>query len=305
MKNVNHETEALVSVIVPTHGRTWELLRALESVLGQTYPNYEVIVISDNSTDQETGEEVVKTIRSLCAPIRLIENQQSCGGAGSRNRGIEAARGDLIAFLDDDDEWLPEKLARQVPFLISSHERVACIDTGFFRVDDSSGTREVVLPHRMPRDAFSWLLLKENGRAPKLSSLLCRKDSLLAIGCFDESLPSRQDLDLYLRLALYYEFLSIDEKLVINHIHEGPRITKNWKSKAAGYGILYKKYYQDISKNHRNHGKYLARYGTMQLRAGDCVAGKKTLLRALRYDPLNVRAWKGLFSLRSFLNRLV
>ena len=122
-----------VSVVIPTYKRPKELKRAVSSVLSQDYDDLEVIIIDDNPPESETKAATEAAVASMRGPIIHLKNEQSLGGGGARNRGIENARGEYIAFLDDDDEWLPGKLKPQVELLDSLPETVCSIDTGFYR----------------------------------------------------------------------------------------------------------------------------------------------------------------------------
>ena len=108
----------LVSVVIPTHNRADLLPRAIDSVLNQTYSNFEIIVVSDGSTDNT--EEVVKSYSDKDSRIRFIGYSPARGGNIARNTGIEAAKGEYVAFLDDDDEWMPEKLKKQIKVMESN-----------------------------------------------------------------------------------------------------------------------------------------------------------------------------------------
>lgn len=114
-------TEPLVSVVIPTYKRTWEYLgRAVDSVLSQTYKNIEIIVIDDSPSNYEKRNSVQNSMKSLCKAnqnVRYLINEENIGGSLSRNRGIDAALGSYITFLDDDDEYLPSKVKHQVQFM--------------------------------------------------------------------------------------------------------------------------------------------------------------------------------------------
>ena len=113
----------LVSVIIPTHNRADLVPLAIQSVLQQTYTNLECIVVDDASTDNT--EETVRTI--IDERIIYLRHENNKHASAARNTGIKYARGEFIAFLDDDDEWLPTKLEKQVPFLLNLHEKVGMI----------------------------------------------------------------------------------------------------------------------------------------------------------------------------------
>lgn len=116
------ENQILVSVIIPTYKRSVSYVsRAIESVLNQTYPNVEVIVI-DDSTDEYEGRKEVKSYIEKLNKTNLIycRNEKNLGGSLSRNRGIDLAKGEYITFLDDDDEYLPEKVEKQLEFMLEN-----------------------------------------------------------------------------------------------------------------------------------------------------------------------------------------
>src|SRR5574341_762936 len=107
----------LISVVIPTHNRSGLLPRAIKSVLGQSYPHFEVIIVDDASLDGT--QEVVEALGN--GRLLYLRHTTNLGGSAARNTGIRAARGELVAFLDDDDEWLPQKLARQIQAALNAH----------------------------------------------------------------------------------------------------------------------------------------------------------------------------------------
>ena len=117
--------EELVSVIIPTYKRKFELKRAIDSVLKQTYKNIEIIVIDDNGLGTEWNKNVKEVIESYndTERIRYIVNKENLGGAETRNVGIDNAKGKYIAFLDDDDEYYPEKISKQVNLLEKTNDK--------------------------------------------------------------------------------------------------------------------------------------------------------------------------------------
>src|SRR5262245_45342203 len=132
-----------VSVIIPTHNRADFLRGALSSVLNQTYQNFEIIVVNDASTDDTA--KVVAAFED--ERIRFIRHDTNKGGSAARNTGILASKCDYIAFLDDDDEWLPDKLRKQMEILLASPPEVAGVYTGCLDVDKTSGK---VIRQRIP-----------------------------------------------------------------------------------------------------------------------------------------------------------
>jgi glycosyltransferase involved in cell wall biosynthesis len=186
-------------------------------VLAQTYPSIETIVVDDGSTD-DTREVLA------CIPeVIVLPLEQSVGGAAARNRGIAASGGDLIAFLDSDDEWLPDKIAKQVPLLLDSPD-VGAAYTRHFTHDDTTDIRSALPAELYTGDITDMLLA---GRCPRTVSLfLVRREALAEVGGFDEGLRGFQDTDLWIRMALAgWHFAAVDEPLAVVHEHPADRIT--------------------------------------------------------------------------------
>lgn len=204
----------LVSAIIPTYNRGYIVDRAIESVLNQTYENIEVIVVDDGSTDN-TQEK----LKEYGDRIRVVYHRNS-GPAAARNRGIEASRGEIIAFLDSDDVWLPTKLERQVSLLQRSRTYVpCCLCNGIQRF---AGRRETSLfdiaPLKLTCD--EGLCLNVADVLATRSVLFCqvvaiRREALESTGYFDESLRFMEDYDLALRLSLEGPWGLIREPLAI------------------------------------------------------------------------------------------
>ena len=208
-----------VSVVLPVYNAENTLRAALESVLSQTYKDFEVVVCDDGSKDRsrEIAAEALSVLEGDRWQMRVGER---LGPGGARNAGIRAARGEFIAFLDDDDIWMGEKLAHCVrdldrgPFDLVCHSEVW---------QDERGRRRV----RRYRDLFDESrepvvsLLRNNPFST--SAVVVRRDRLLEAGLFDSSLPSAEDYDLWIRLVLLPDFRIgfIDEPLGTYSVREG------------------------------------------------------------------------------------
>lgn len=271
----------VISVVVPTYGRHKQLEAALRSVSRQDCPvPFEVIVVDDNPVDSELFGRNQAMLARRFPEVLHLPNPQSRGGAGARNGGVLAAKGAWVAFLDDDDEWLPDKLAQQWALMSGAPAGVVAIDTGFWEVDASSGQRKVVLP-QLQGWIFDALLVKHQGRAPKLSTLVCRHQALLDVGLFDVALPSRQDLDLYLRLARVGRFESVLEPLALKHVHAGPRISTSFDNKLRGFEVYYHKYLAEFQARPVLHRIFLRQYARWLYRARRYPTALRLVLRSL------------------------
>jgi glycosyltransferase involved in cell wall biosynthesis len=194
-----------VSIVLPTFNRGWTIRQAVTSILEQTFTDFELIVVDDGSTDDT---------HAILAPVRhrfLLLQQDHRGVSAARNRGIGAARADLIAFLDSDDYWLPSKLARQVAFFQEHPQALICqTEETWIR----NGRR--VNPKRRHRKPAGMIF--EPSLALCLvspSAAMIRKSLLEEAGGFDESLPACEDYDLWLRISCKYPVHLIDEALTV------------------------------------------------------------------------------------------
>ena len=202
----------LVSVVVPARNAATTIARALDSVLGQDYRPIEVLVIDDASTDA-----TARIVAAYASPeVRLLAVDRHRGAAGARNIGIAAARGDIIAFQDSDDEWRPGKLRRQVAQLQSDPALVfAACGTRFIHADghDLGPLFDGQQPTQGDQ-AWRGLLARNTIATP---CVVVRREHLLAEGGFDEGLTVAEDQDLWIRLAMRGRLGYIADPLVLVH----------------------------------------------------------------------------------------
>ena len=202
----------LVSVVIPARDASPTIGRALASVLAQDYRPIEVIVIDDGSRDATA--EVVSLVADPA--VRLISLPQSRGAAGARNAGIEATLGDIVAFQDADDEWLPGKLRQQVDFLLSD-ARFAFVACGASFVSPSGEELGLLfggqIPAAGPR-AWPGLLGRNTIATP---TVIAWRKLLLAEEGFDERLTVAEDQDMWIRLAMLGHLGYLDAPLVRVH----------------------------------------------------------------------------------------
>lgn len=205
-----------VSVIIPTYNRLGFLREALDSVHAQTFRDFEVIVVDDGST-----EDIAGGVADHPTQPRVVREERSGPGA-ARNRGVELARAELIAFLDSDDLWAPTKLERFVAMLDQSPEtRIAygpMLPVDAERHDVPGRTK----PCHDGRITTA-LFLSSFVHVP---TVVCRKSTLVGIGGFNPNLPVCEDYDLWLRLSVDEPFALIDEPLAYRRLHKD-RLSKS------------------------------------------------------------------------------
>lgn len=265
-------SEPLVSVIIPTFNRPALLTRAVDSVLQQSYRNFEIIIVDDGSTD-ELALRTLEDLSNRSPKISILRNASRRGAAAARNRGIEHAGGTCIAFLDDDDEWIPYKLDRQVIYL-KSNPGVGVVSCWYIR---RVGRTQwyVKKPAVITREDLLW----ENFLG-SFSFCMITREVIHAVGLLDEELPGSQDRDYWIRAAEQYKLGVVPEHLAIQNERSSGRITVDAAGKAAGLSRMLAKYAEDMSDDCRRHlMKYLYYYETLSAPDFKQKLGNFTLLR--------------------------
>ena len=199
----------LVSLIIPAYNSRAYICDAVDSCLAQTYPNCEVVVVDDGSTD--ATPDLLRT--RYGDRIRLIQ-QANRGAAGARNTGVREARGEYVQFCDSDDRLLPEKVQAGWQ-LFQQMPEIALVYT-FAKIVLPDDVTEVPLPDvELPSGDLFCLLLCGYGNFVGTSTVMVRRQAVLEVGGFDESLAVAEDWDLWLRLASRWPFGAINESLMI------------------------------------------------------------------------------------------
>ncbi|VFQ43559.1 glycosyltransferase family 2 protein [Desulfoluna butyratoxydans] len=206
----------LISVIIPTYNRAWALAGAVDSVLGQDYPEVELIVVDDGSTD-----ETPALLAAYGNALQVITLDNG-GVSRARNHGVAAAQGEYIAFLDSDDRWLPEKLSEQAAFFKANPEaRICQTEELWIR----NGKR--VNPckhHKKPSGDIFEASLHLCLVSP--SAVMLHGTLLKEVGLFDEALPACEDYDLWLRIACTTPVYTTPSPLVIKHGGHDDQLSK-------------------------------------------------------------------------------
>jgi glycosyltransferase involved in cell wall biosynthesis len=277
---------AAVSVVIPTFNRPGLLERAVRSVLAQTFTDFEIIVVDDRSTD--SIDAALGTCRA--ANARVIRLGRHRGAAAARNAGVRAARGRFVAFLDDDDRWLPTKLARQVARFEEAPAGTGLVYCGFRLVSDASGRIDRCYEPEEPAVTFSELLRSSHFGT---SIPLIARECLDRVGSFDEELPASQDRDMWLRLARLFEFAFVPEILAECHVH-GRQITTDLDAKIEAKERLLEKYGRDFERHPSACAAELVRLGMLHFAAGHTPRGRDCLLRAIERGASRERLAKHL-----------
>lgn len=205
------------SVVIPVYNRTDLLKNAIESVLLQTYDNYEVIVVDDGSFI-----DIFKAVRPYLSRINYIKIPENKGVSFARNVGIENSNYDFIAFLDSDDIWLPNKLTLQKDFMEKNGFLICHTDEFWFK--NGRFVNQGRKHEKYGGEIFSKIL---DFCRISPSSVVIHKDIFRHVGLFDVGLPVCEDYDMWLRIALHYSIGYLPIKTIIKVAHDGHQLSLN------------------------------------------------------------------------------
>lgn len=202
---MTNNNSPLVSVIIPTYNRAWALKKAIDSVLGQDYKNFELIVVDDGSTDDT--QALIKTYEES---VKFVQ-QPNLGVSAARNKGISTSAGSLIAFLDSDDYWYPEKLSAQVEFFSKNPDALICQTEEIWI---RNGKR--VNPKKKHKKLGGMIFIPSLALClVSPSAVMVQKNLFDKVDTFDESLPACEDYDLWLRVTCRYPVGLIETPLIV------------------------------------------------------------------------------------------
>ncbi len=246
----------LVSVVIPTYNRADLVCESLDSVLSQDYPNFEMIVVDDGSTDDT--REVIRA--RFGDTVRYI-HQHNAGPAAARNTGIRAARGEYIAFQDDDDLWLPGKLARQVEALERRPDHGFCYGQALAADPDGNSTGRTYGASDKGKTGDNFAVMVRH-HAILGPSLVIRRKCLATVGLFDESFLTAEDTELFLRLTLEWPGVYVHDPLVLVREHAGRKTSAELPDGRVLRAVrrAYEKLLQELGPDRERH-RALAHWG--------------------------------------------
>ena len=281
----------MVSVIIPTHNRADFLKSSIASVLSQTYGDFEIIVVDDNSSDHT--HEVIKGIKDN--RIKYIRHRENRGPSAARNTAIASATGEYIAFLDDDDEWIPEKLQKQVGLLDKSKSNICAIYSNRMVVDKLSN--QIISKSPQAKKLKGNLLYQLSVGSPiHTSTVIIKKKCIEKIGLFDESMSYMEDRDFWIRLSLNWDFEYIDTPLTIAYVHKQGHLSESLEGQTGGREKLLERYNDLFSTDRKTWSKLHLIQGAQYCQLKNMKKGRKNLLKGIKIYPFNLKAYLHLFS---------
>jgi len=282
-----------VSVIIPAYNVAPYISETLASVFSQTYHDYEVVIVNDGSTD--TGE-----LETLLEPhlsrINYIK-QDNQGAGAARNRAVRAARGEFVAFLDADDFWLPQYLEEQVRFITSGDYDLVYADALLF--GDSPLAGRTFMDVTPSTGDVTFLSLITHRSCIVTSGVLARREKVLEVGLFDETLRNSQDFDLWVRLVRYGARANYQQKVLLRYRCRTNSLSGDEVNRLARQIRVYEKIdnsYDLADEEHQALNQVLNKVkalhqleiGKLELSKGKYEEARQALKRSDKYD----RNWK-------------
>ena len=257
---------------------------ALRSVLSQTVGDFEVLVIDDGSTT-----DLLPVLEKFADDrIRYFRHESRRGEAAARNLGIRNARGAYVAFLDDDDEWLPDKLRLQLALFSRCPDTVGCVYGGHVTIRARDG-QELAREIPVKRGDLSTELLERNILGPP-STVMLKRECVERVGLFDESIAFGVDYDLWLRIAQEYHFDFVPDIVARYTIHPG-QMSNDPFVIAKGRADIQRKYAPRLQRDRGRDSRFYLSLGRDMASLGYRQQARRALLKSLRLDPLRLRAY--------------
>ena len=292
-----------VSVIIPCYNGAKWICDTINSVLNQTYQDFELIVVDDGSIDN--SKRIIDHYLSN-ERVTYIQHKENKGIPATRNTGIRASKGQYVAFLDQDDLWLPKKLEKQVRLFEKDKDgKIGLVFTDLLYFDSRGRTFEGTWPDRTVARLLSTKskkdtliqLFKENFISTPTAVMIRNKECFERLGLLNEELYSADDFEFWLRIAGNFKIEYIDKHLIKKRLHEN-----NTYEKYAKEGKIYQdlitvtndsvKRYPFLNKfRDRKLGRFHYLYGRCLFNNNQAVKARREFLKTLYYNPLHWRAF--------------
>lgn len=292
----------LISVIIPTYNRADIVIDAINTILNQTYQNFEIIIIDDGSTDNT--KQVIKEIND--PRIRYIYQENSGRPSCARNKGIKIATGEYIAFLDSDDLWHHQMLEKNINALNSNNNIGFVTNWSSYRTFQGEEIFKKICYAKNRHDYMSYLLLSPDKAYAGPSTILVKKECFEKVGCFDEEMTFCEDWDMFFRISLLYEFYNIEEVLTYVRVHQKslskmPEVTKF----REGYLRFLQKAFENknlpqevLSIKNKTYSNVLWVIGSWALyKSKEFSIARESLLKSLKYSYSKILNIKFLIAL--------
>jgi len=290
-----------ISIIIPTYNQASLLPRAIKSVLNQTFKDFELIIVDDGSTDDT--KMIVDSFSKNDFRIKYIWQKNSGSPSKPRNTGIKHSRGMYICLLDSDDQWLAEKIEKQIKLFENSKKHLGLVSCNTLIIDEKSNkTRRYIIPRY--RKTLEKLLSSNFIFGP--SSVMIPKKIFDDIGLFDENFKYTDDYDMWIRISQKYNFDFVPEFLLKYYIHDSSITrTLNYLDKVNDLKYILEKNIKYYRANPKIHSIQIRTLGVLNIRAGEIRTGKEYFLKSIRMNPLSFKGYVYFFTYGSRLYNIL
>lgn len=274
--------EPLVSVVIPAFNRAHTIEAAVKSVQEQTYRNWEIIVSDDGSTDET--QSVVERLSKNDPRVHYVKHHPNRGAQSARNNGIRATKGEWVAFLDSDDQWLPDSLKMRMDPALSKGCSVV-YSNGYILFEDKR--QELYQVSDISKDPYKGVLSKEG---PMFPTLIVKKDALEKIGYLDETAIAYQEWNTSIRLAKFCAFCFVKEPTFIYDYRTPGAISRSHARNAKAYVDIVNIFYWEMFKHVGTEGLvyHYERISDWYRQANDSVNAQKYKMRASMYKAISL-----------------
>jgi len=296
--------ERLVTVIIPTYRRSPDIVgNAIKSVLNQTYKNTEVIVVDDSPNDFADRDNIKEMIRMIGdSRLVYIRHHENLGASAARNTGVTCSKGKFIAFLDDDDEWHPFKLEKQISLF--ENGRVGLVYSSIKEITKENG--QIKKTHcRLAKNRGN--LFEELMSGNIIGSTSCvvfRREVFDNVGLFDVNLNSAEDYEMYLRTSQQYEIDFVEGPPLINYYrYQGERISNDGEAAFRSREYIYNKYRKVIDENIRYYNRFFLKRAIVHAEYGDYKKAIKYFISAVFRRPIDVE--RNIFTIKNIVKIII
>ncbi len=259
----------MFSVIIPNYNRENSVIKAIESVLNQSYNNFELIIVDDCSTDNSF--KVVNAIED--SRIKLFKLEKNSGAAAARNYGIRNSTGKYISFLDSDDQFEPNFLLESLNTLIETTKDVGFMWTGI-RLKYPLIDKAIEQNWNPIKRGSTYLTFLHDLKIGTGAGITLKKEVIEKCGNFDQTLPAAEDTEFFLRISQKYNYASSDKILINIYRDDKDRLSKNLKKVAIAYNHFLPKHFSEINKHNDLKRKYYHKMMWLNYHLGDITAAR-------------------------------
>lgn len=279
----------MVSIVITTYKREPRMVeRALLSAINQTYKNSEIIVVDDSPIDYSLRSQVKELVESYRdkSDIDIIyyPHSQNLGACAARNTGMKISKGDYIAYLDDDDEWLPNKIELQRAQFTG--KKIGLVYCNYYINNEYRKQKNTASKKCYTGYVYNKLLVENF--VGSTSFPMIRKVALKEICGFDEKMKSAQDYDVWLRLSINWEFAYVNKPLVNYYFHKGEQISHNPRNRIDGLEKLYEKNLEGYNLNKVAYCNFLREIIPNYALDGDYKLAINNFLKVVKLDFKNI-----------------